>query len=369
MKIIYIANARMPTEKAHGIQIIKMCQAFSRAGLDVELVLPWRINHIKEESFEYYGIKKSFNIKKLFSIDLIHWGLPFGFWIQSVSFSVSVFIYLFFKKADFIYSRDLSPLFLLSLFKENLIYEAHYLPGHFGLYRGLLKRIKGLVVITQKLKEFYQKKGIAQEKILVIPDGVDLDDFNIEITKPEARRKLNLPLDKKIIMYVGLFDKWKGYLTLLQASKFLNREMKLVMIGGTEKQVNKLREEYPNVIFLGYLPYANLPVNQKAADVLVIPNSGKMAISKYYTSPLKLFSYMASQRPIVASDLPSLREILDENTAVLVKPDNPNALAQGIKTALKNPDFSDNISEQAFRDVRKYTWAKRVEKILNFINS
>ena len=70
MKIIYIANVRMPTEKAHGIQIMKMCEAFSLAEFEVELVVPWRFNKIEENAFDFYGVKRNFKIKKIFSLDL-----------------------------------------------------------------------------------------------------------------------------------------------------------------------------------------------------------------------------------------------------------------------------------------------------------
>lgn len=358
----------MPTEKAHGIQIIKMCEALALFGLEVELVLPWRFNKIKEDVFEYYQVKKSFKIKKMFSLDLVPLEIPrLGFWIQSLSFNLFSFFYLLFKQADIFYSRDSFSLYCISFFKENLVCEAHTVPKSFFLHKRVFKKARAIVVVTEKIKEELVKKGISENKVLVAQDGVDLDDFNIEVSKAEARKKLNLPLDKKIVLYAGLFDKWKGYLTLLEASKFFEKGVKLVMIGGTEKQVEKLRKEYPNVIFLGYLPYTRLPLNQKAADVLILPNSGREKVSKYWTSPLKLFSYMASGRPIVASDLPSLREVLNENNAYLVKPDSPEKLAQGVKRVLEGADFSIKISAQAHQDAQFYSWINRVKKIVNFI--
>ena len=369
MKIIYLANARMPTEKAHGIQIMKMCEAFAMSGHQIKLIVPWRLNHIKEDVFKYYGMKKSFKIKRIPSIDLV--GLPFGFWIQSISFSFFAFFYLLFKKADIIYSRDLSSLFLISFLKKNLVYEAHTFPNNFFLYKRVCRKTKAIIVITQKLKKFFTRKGIDNNKILIAPDGVDLEKFNIDISKEECRKKLNLPLDKKIVLYTGHLYKWKGVQTLAEASKFLDKNALVIFVGGTEKDEQKFRDknrDLDNILILGHRPYSEMPYYLKAADVLVLPNSVKSVISREWTSPMKMFEYMASQRPIVASDLPSLREVLNENNAFLIRPDNAKDLANSINQSLKNTDFSDKISKQALKDVQNYTWKKRVNNVLNFIN-
>ena len=84
MNFVYIANARIPTEKAHGIQIMKMCEAFASLGIDVELVVPWRFNSIHVDSFEYYGVKRVFKIVKIPSLDLTAFG-KIGFLIQAFS--------------------------------------------------------------------------------------------------------------------------------------------------------------------------------------------------------------------------------------------------------------------------------------------
>ena len=71
MKIIYITDARLPTEKAHGLQIMKTCEALVRAGHDVELIAPIRRNHLSDDPFDYYKITTRFPIRKLSSIDLV----------------------------------------------------------------------------------------------------------------------------------------------------------------------------------------------------------------------------------------------------------------------------------------------------------
>ena len=359
MKIIYLANFRMPTERAHGVQTMKMCEAFAKAGLEVELVLPRRFTSIKANPFDYYAVTQNFRIKKLPVLDLIPLDFilgPFAFWIESLTFLLSAKFYLWFKKYDLFYTReDFSGFFF-----KNFVLEVHTLPAR-------MRNASQLVVLTSYLKKKLVESGFGGENILVAPDGIDFNEFQVSVSKEEARRRLNLPLDKRIVMFIGLFDAWKGYDVLLEASRSFPPDAKLIMIGGRKAQIKELRSKYPDVIFTGYLPYKLLPQNQRAADVLVIPNSAKYEISKYHTSPLKLFAHMASGVPIVVSDLPSLREVLNEFNAFFVEPDNPRAFAEGIARVLSDKAFSQKISRRALEDVKKYTWENRARNILDFI--
>jgi len=365
MKILYIANIRLPTEKAHGIQIMKMCEAFARLGHDVELLTPWRFNSIKDDAFEYYGIKNKFKITKIPSFDLVRFG-RIGFWLHLLIFSKLAILYLFFKKMDIIYSRDEALLYCASFFKKNIFWETH--TGRFNfMVKRLIKNSKGIIAITEGLKNFYISKGAKPNKIIVASDGIDLVDFSNKIDKVSVRKELGLPLDKKIALYIGRLDGWKGSETLLAASKLLPQHIQVVLMGGEPQEVSRLKKEYQQAIFLGFLPYRELAKNQTVADVLILPNSGKDKISSHFTSPLKLFSYMASGTPIVSSDLPSIREVLNENNAFFFESDNPKSLAEAIGAILRDDELSDKISKQALLDVREYTWKKRAEKIIEFI--
>jgi len=142
------------------------------------------------------------------------------------------------------------------------------------------------------------------------------------------------------------------------------------LVGGTEGDVLKIKKqtsENKNIIVVGSRPHSEIPYWQKSADVLVLPNTAKEDISKYYTSPMKLFEYMASGNSIVASDLPSIREVLNKDNSVLVEPDNPKKLAEGMNKVLGDFNFADKISKQALEDVKNYTWGERVKNILDFI--
>jgi glycosyltransferase involved in cell wall biosynthesis len=122
------------------------------------------------------------------------------------------------------------------------------------------------------------------------------------------------------------------------------------------------------VVMLGQKDYATeLPRYLKAADVAVLPNTAREEISRICTSPLKLFAYMASGAPLVASDVPALREVISERSAVFVAPDDPAALAGGIRALAEDPARAAALAAVAKEDARQYTWEKRAERILSFI--
>lgn len=375
MKIQYITNARIPTERAHGLQIFTMCHEFSKTGVELELIVPRRFNKVKEEPSKYYKIKQNFRIKKIFTVDtqplIMDW-MPFLLkaflsWVQWVSFALTSIFYS--KKDSYIYSRDEMTLLFLVFFRKKCVYEVHSLPnsGEF-FYKFIFRRCHKIVTITDYMKKTLAKEyGILPEKILCAHDGIDLEIFDVKMKKDEARKRLGLPKDKKIVMYIGALEGWKGHDTLLEASRKLAENTLVCIIGGTKEKVQRLKEEYPEVLFLGFRPFYELPLNQKAADVLIIPNSGKEKISRYYTSPLKLFTYMASKRPIIASDLPSLREVLSEKEAVFFRPDDSEDLVRAIKILLGDDKLQKTLYTNAYKEVKEYTWKRRTENILRFM--
>lgn len=378
-KLLYIANARMPTEKAHGIQIANMCEAFADKGEEVELILPRRFNSVKSDIFSYYGVKNNFSVKKLFCFDFItHLSFlgKFAYFTELDSFYRSVFWHIFFRhrKENFIlYTRDLWS--AVRFFKKwKVVYEAHSLPKKTGwIFRYLIKKINKFVVISKGLKDDFIKFGVSEDDILVAPDAVKINEFNISESQSERRKELNLPLDRQIIMYTGHLYDWKGADTLLDAAQICPDKL-FVFVGGTDKDVKRFEKKISekaiqNALFVGYTQHKNIPKYLKAADALVLPNSAKEAISARHTSPLKLFEYMASRRPIIASDLPSVREILDESSATFFSSDNARSLADSICFVFANSEESARKASRAFDAVKEFTWEKRAEKILNYVRN
>jgi glycosyltransferase involved in cell wall biosynthesis len=363
MKILYIANIRVPTEKAHGIQVMKMCEAFAKQ-VQTELVLPRRYSVIKDDPYQYYNVAKNFTITKLGTIDTVRLGWA-GFLLQALSFALSSFLYIRKQPRDVvIYTRDGFVVLAAYLAGRQSVFEAHMLPENI-LHRFVIAKATKIVSISEGLRkaflEFY--KG----SMIVAPDAVDLEEFAVSLTSAQARLGLGIETKLPAVMYVGKLDSWKGYDVLLEASRFLEGVAQVVIIGGDENQVIGLKIKYPNVIFKGYLPYRELPGHQRAADVLVIPNSAQSDISRLYTSPLKIFAHMASGVPIIASDLPSIREVLGEQNALLVPPDDPKGLANGIKKLLTDKELSGRLARRAQEDSLRYSWQGRAKQIITFI--
>ncbi len=372
LKIFYVANARIPTEKAHGIQIMKMCEAFAKAGTEVTLILPRRRNPIKGDPFSYYGVKPIFKIKKLPALDMLFINIPFTFILTTIVFSISVFFYLLFKKKDYIvYTRGEIILSLAKFISSRLFWETHIKPSNINLYKKAIKKIRGLIVITKYYKDLLVEEfNIPSDKISYSPDGVDLRIFDIDISKYEARKELGLPTDKKIIVYTGSLLKWKGVGSLVESAHFLDDDNLIYIVGDLKKD----KEYYSppndlsyNVNFVGLKPYGEIPLWLKASDTLVLTGTNKNDMSKYYTSPLKLFEYMASGRPIIAPNISSFLDVLSDENSFLVEPDDSEKLADKIKLALENQEKADLIAKRAYSDSKDYTWDKRAENIIQFI--
>ncbi len=364
MKMLYLANVRMPTEKAHGAQIAKACEAFAALGVDVELVVPRRWTPITEDPFTYYGIQKNFRITVLPTPDMVRSFGRFGFILQILFFGIAAGRYARAHETEVVYGRDEHILFFALLFgAKRVVWESH--DGAWNRFaRFVARRAEHMVVVTRAQKEFYVARGVAEEKMVALPNGVDLEAFKNNESREVARRRLGLPTDRTLVLYVGALGGWKGTDTLLAASLLLPSNLRVVIIGGSVAQLAPLREKYPSVIFLGERPYRELPSNLSAGDVLVLPNTGHDLISVSFTSPLKLLAYMAAGKPIVASDLPSVRELVSEREAVLVPADDPVALSAGIQRALGE----EGIGERARARVAQYSWNARAQRILDFIH-
>ncbi|MCX8044161.1 MAG: glycosyltransferase family 4 protein [Desulfobacterota bacterium] len=389
--ILYITTARLPTEKAHGYQICKMCEAFALNGADVTLLHPFRHQPKALEAhsvFSYYGVQQRFTVATLPNIDIFRIerffpGVVFNglFLLHSLLWSLWAVRYSRRHSANLYYTRDIPIGFWLTRCGMPTVLELHTVPA--GAQAFLLKKIahqKSLMLtaaLTTFIAERLMRYGFAEDRIIVLPDAVDLDLFVLPVSKEECRKKLSLPHDAIIIGYIGRFTTVgmeKGVQTLIEAAGEVHKKIRqlcVLCVGGPMDAVAQYRTvgkarglNESSLYFVDRVPNTEVPVWIKACDVVTIPWPWN-EFSAYYTSPMKLFEYMASGVPIVASDLPSLREVLRHGeNAWLVHPGDPAALAAGISHVLRTPPLAQKIAQQALQDVRQYTWQKRAARVM-----
>ncbi len=389
MKIDYFANCRLPTEKAHGYQISKMAESFGLAGATVNLIISVRRNpnFWDKNLFDFYRLKRTFSVVQLKSWDpvfLLNWPAGFYIKVQGLIFSLRLFSRLFARwlsRSDFgavYYTRDEYLLPLLQLFSRRVVWEAHSLPRRKKIFRFFFRRCFRLIVLTERLKRELVELGVPPGRILVAPDAVDLKVFQLEIGKSEARRRLNLPADKKIICYTGSFRTKgmpKGVEEAVKALEILNLpEIFFLAVGGRPEEIENFRRLAETrglagqTFFLGRVSREELAIYQRAADILVMPFPDFPHYA-YYMSPLKMFEYLAAGRPIIASNLPAVREILSREYCFFCRPGDPGDLAAAIKGVLSNSRLADKLSANSRRLAGRYCWSSRAEKIIEFLGN
>ena len=394
-RMLYLSCARIPSEKAHAYQILKMCESFASQGIMVTLLYQKRNNKQLEAQagniFEYYAIRNLFTMKKLFCLDSallekIHSGI--WFYVTTISYLMAAAIYLIRnrKAIDIIYCRDMFSLMLLGLLQPVLklpaFYEAHAFPHKLiRLHIGFVKKMNGIIVLTEQLRELLFRKGVHHSKIAVAHDGVDLHHFHkAHLKGVKIKGQLGIPTESTLIGYVGRFvtmEQEKGIKDLLGAMNYLadySGSVYMAFVGGPMnhvpayyKIIEELRLDRNHFRFHDLVPIGEVPAYLAAFDIVAMPFPWTPHYA-YNMSPLKMFEYMAAEKPILATRLPSVMEVLaDGENAVLVEPDNPMALAQGIRRIMEDKEFSQRISARARQDVLNYTWEKRAQKIAQFI--
>jgi glycosyltransferase involved in cell wall biosynthesis len=192
-----------------------------------------------------------------------------------------------------------------------------------------------------------------------------------------ARKSLNLP-DIFTAAYSGSFYQGRGLETLMELARAFPA-VQFLWIGGNPDQVADWKkkmdaENISNVVLTGFISNDRLPLYQAAADVLLMPydkqfsGSGGGNIASV-SSPMKLFEYMAAERAILASDIPVLREVLDENNAAFYAPEDFEDLKSQFAALISDKSRREYLAHQAGEDAKAYEWKTRMKNIMQVFTS
>ncbi|RJP92370.1 MAG: glycosyltransferase family 1 protein [Desulfobacteraceae bacterium] len=364
--IIYLASNRLDRRSADIVNIMEMCNAFSKQGLNISLIVP-DCDLTEKELFSYYGIGFPFQLIPIKIPKLLKKKIIPGL---STVFSLSAISIIKRLEFDLVYTRTPWIFFLVSaLYRKPCFFEAHQfryegLLTQF-LYRLLIKMgakkdTSKIICISKMLMRQWKNYGIKTSSLYVAHDGVNIEKFHNAISKKEARQRLGLNPNQFIVAYTGSFLPGKGISVLVKAANRLP-DVKFIIVGGESDQIDVLVKlsTLENIIFTGHIEIEKIPYYQAAADILALPNTIGSVIDDV-TSPIKLFEYIASQRPIVSSDRPSLLEILRHMDTALISPaGDERKLAENIKLLFQNPILGEKLAKNAGRDLTKYSWNAR----------
>ena len=375
LRIAYISEMRMPTEKAHGIQIMRTCESLSLAGAKVKLFYSNRkqSNHALKnlDPYKYFGVNNTFEMKSLFYIDVLsleNFIKPFLkplMFLANLVFAFTTIISTKSWNPDIYYTRHWLSAFVLLFAGKSVVFELHRAGSYEFSKRALkaillLSKIKKrffITCISNELKNTLIDIGVSENKIEVLPDAL-----------PTYKLKNNYSENKIFefeVLYTGHLYEGRGVDIFIQSSKLLP-DINFTIVGGNEKDrkhlIKKLNPK-KNVKFVNHLSPSKIQKIQSNAKILVLPQT-----DIHGQSPLKLFEYIAAKRPIIASDLTPIKEILDhKKTALLFKSGDYHQLANRISELVLNPELRNFLSKNASHKYKDWTWEKRSQKIIKII--
>ncbi len=234
-----------------------------------------------------------------------------------------------------------------------------------------------IVVVSDVLRQELLGSGVPDRRILVNPNGVDGEVFHPAIDATSLRRSLGLD-DKRVIGFIGTFGPWHGTEELVEAFARLlttqpryRQDVRLLLVGQGARHAATLESArrlgvLEQCVFTGQVPQQEAPRYLACCDVLAAPHVPNADGTPFFGSPTKLFEYMAMGRPIVASGLGQIEEVLEHGrSAWLVEPRNPDALASGLALVLAQPDLGRRLGESARRDaLERHTWRHHAQRIV-----
>lgn len=378
MKISYVSvGAPIPSIFANSIATMENYNALSMMGFEVNLIIPSdtkRTTKIENEKeiWDFYGLEKSFSITRIPSKYFYKFGV-----LGRNLFRILMILIGIWKRSEILFVRHVELGIIAALLGRNVVVELHVIAEIKNL-TGLqilasLSKKRNILFITTTQSGFKRllSLGIEEKKILIAPSSVNLKKYNFSSSKSDLRKRLGLPLNKSIVMYTGNLYKDRGVEELIEAMQYLPNLL-LIIIGGNLLDINRCKtfvemNKQENIVFIGHVLHRKIPAYLQSADMLVMPYTTNLWSLKDM-SPLKMFEYMASGSPIIASDFPVLREILTNKVnAIMVKPDNPNSISKGIQWLVDNPEMAISIAQQAKKDVEDFTYVRRAEKIAGWL--
>lgn len=369
MRISYLFNSSTPSSNPGSIQVVNTCNGIASFGHKIFLITPGTGKNISLKKF--YGIKNSVKLKKI----KIFKKFPLG--ISYYLFSVISILYAIYLKTEIFITRNFFTLFLLNALNRKVIIEVHHdfknesrivqwIIGKTEIFNK--KNLLKIIAITKPVRNFLIRNyKVDSKKIEVIPSASGLK-FKFKRIKKKKRYNIG---------YFGSLDLSKGSAFVIKLSQ-IDKKNDYFIYGGSDKEAEKLTKfnHAENLRIKKSVPYSEISKYIDKMDILLMPSNNKKIQSlggigniAKYTSPLKLFDYLASGKLIICTNLKVFNEILvDKKNSIFINNLNPKIWKRKISNLTKSYSNLNYIKKNAYNLSKKFTYENRAKLMLKHLD-
>lgn len=369
IKICYIFPSALPSKNASSLQTAKMADALSSKA---ELII-----FLPNTGYRNISIKKFYNLKNKLNVFRLSKFKEFPLGFNYYLFSIISIIKSIKFKPNFYITRIFIVSFFLTILKKKHILEIHNDMNVEGrVVKFIFKRLNffnskyliKIITTTNSLKLHYIKHyNVNENKINILPNGSSINKFYLSYKK----KILN-------VGYFGSIYKSRGLDKICYLARFY-KNLNFYVYGGEKEEVFKLKQKFKNrnIHFHSYVNQKILEKRIFEMDILLLPYTNKITVAGDvgnifdYTSPLKMFDYLASGKIIIASEIEVLKEVLkDKKNCFFVKNYlNKNAWRLKLNQILVSDTKRIIVSNNAFNDSKKFTTKIRAKKFISFFEN
>ena len=403
-RVLYFTRTDLPSRKANSIQSFNTCWELARQGADVVLVVQ-QLTQSRREIFDFYGLPDEPRLRLVslslpIESDFNDWkGRTFQGWLRA-------FLGKWATPDSIVFTRDPAGLELLRSLESldldvplKTVFEVHKVSflvkashqeergrsldhpkvaarveSRRMLEAQVYENTDGIICTSDNARRLLDEHFATHAPVTVIANGTRIPQRQDGSLKtPDSLDDTNRDLD---VVYVGQLYAWKGVDNLVRAMKQLPGRRLDIVGGNIAKDLDRIHDLIRNeglserVTLHGYVPPPQVQqfLGRARVGVIPLPSRGFLEAT-LFTSPLKLFELWQQGVPVVASDVPSIRELVPTGEeALLVEPDDITSLAEGLRTVLEDRAYASRMVTTAGQRVQGYSWEARAARILDFLH-
>lgn len=386
MKLAYIYYSNIKNNHAHITQTFSMCQSLAKH-CELDFYSGYHRKRTICERLNFLNLAHNFKFRRLPIPPATGISLLDNF--LRLKFYAFVLLKLYIHKYDAVYTRDFGFIYFLSFFpgraqKMRILYEPHKVYSLASeKFNSITKEVGSINTacdhvfpLTSLGADDLQDHGVTVP-MTVLPDSADTETYmpaNAE-QKKALRKSLGLPTDKTVILYAGTFKPWKGVETFIEAAhKLKDPDLVFIAVGADKEEFPRFKEmiqtDDPSVHIelRGMVGKKDLSRYMRMSDIGIVPTTSS-SIGQRYTSPLKLFEYMCSGLPVIASNLPALRSQFSDDDLLYFNTGSAEDLADKILLLKKDTEMYTQYAQRHLMQKEKYTWDHRAQVVLNIIKT